>query len=107
MMILNYADHSANERTFLAWVRTVIAIEGFGIAAGRVGGAPAASWTEPVLLLAGAVVIGLAFIRMRHIRARIELAEAVDDEAGPADALLLVLVGALFMLIAAFALHLG
>jgi putative membrane protein len=29
-MIRNFTDHSANERTFLAWVRTAIAIMAFG-----------------------------------------------------------------------------
>jgi len=29
-MIRNYADHAANERTFLAWVRTAIAVMAFG-----------------------------------------------------------------------------
>jgi putative membrane protein len=29
-MIKNYADHAANERTFLAWVRTAIAMMAFG-----------------------------------------------------------------------------
>ena len=29
-MIDRYSDHAANERTFLAWVRTVIAIMAFG-----------------------------------------------------------------------------
>jgi putative membrane protein len=29
-MIRNYTDHSANERTFLAWVRTAIALMAFG-----------------------------------------------------------------------------
>jgi putative membrane protein len=29
-MIENFGDHSANERTFLAWVRTAIAIMAFG-----------------------------------------------------------------------------
>ncbi len=29
-MIKNYTDHSANERTFLAWVRTAIALMAFG-----------------------------------------------------------------------------
>ena len=29
-MIRNYTDHSANERTFLAWVRTAIAMMAFG-----------------------------------------------------------------------------
>jgi hypothetical protein len=29
-MIKRYSDHAANERTFLAWVRTAIAMMGFG-----------------------------------------------------------------------------
>ena len=29
-MIKRYSDHAANERTFLAWVRTAIAIMAFG-----------------------------------------------------------------------------
>ena len=29
-MIRNFSDHSANERTFLAWVRTSIAVIAFG-----------------------------------------------------------------------------
>src|SRR5579863_3425939 len=29
-MIKNFGDHSANERTFLAWVRTSIAVMAFG-----------------------------------------------------------------------------
>jgi putative membrane protein len=29
-MINRYSDHSANERTFLAWVRTAIAVMAFG-----------------------------------------------------------------------------
>jgi putative membrane protein len=30
LSIRNYSDHAANERTFLAWVRTSIAITAFG-----------------------------------------------------------------------------
>lgn len=30
MTIKNYTDHAANERTFLAWVRTSIAVTAFG-----------------------------------------------------------------------------
>ena len=30
MTIRNYSDHAANERTFLAWVRTSIAVTAFG-----------------------------------------------------------------------------
>jgi putative membrane protein len=29
-MIKNFGDHSANERTFLAWVRTSMAVIAFG-----------------------------------------------------------------------------
>jgi putative membrane protein len=29
-MIKNFTDHAANERTFLAWVRTAIAVMAFG-----------------------------------------------------------------------------
>ncbi|MHB1219092.1 MAG: YidH family protein [Alphaproteobacteria bacterium] len=29
-MIKNFSDHSANERTFLAWVRTAVAVMAFG-----------------------------------------------------------------------------
>ena len=29
-MIRNFRDHSANERTFLAWIRTAIAVMAFG-----------------------------------------------------------------------------
>jgi putative membrane protein len=29
-MITRYSDHAANERTFLAWVRTAIAVMAFG-----------------------------------------------------------------------------
>ncbi len=29
-MIQRYSDHAANERTFLAWVRTAIAVMAFG-----------------------------------------------------------------------------
>lgn len=104
-MIPNYADHSANERTFLAWVRTVIAIEGFGIAAARLGHVPPHPRTEIAMLAAGAVVVVLAWLRMRHLRARIDRDEPFDDESRPADALLVALVTALFALIATFALH--
>jgi putative membrane protein len=34
-MIKRYSDHAANERTFLAWVRTAIAVIAFGFPARR------------------------------------------------------------------------
>lgn len=106
-MIRNYADHSANERTFLAWVRTAMAIVGFGLAAARLGGAQAQIWSEIAMLAAGALVVALAFLRMRHVKARISAAQEFDDDALPADGLLMLLVAALFALLAAFVVHVG
>lgn len=106
-MIANYADHSANERTFLAWVRTVMAVVGFGLAAARLGAPGAAIWSKVLLLAAGGVVIGLAFLRMRIVRTRIDATRVLDDGALPTDALLFVLVAALFALLAVFAVHVG
>ncbi len=34
-MIQNFSDHAANERTFLAWVRTAIAVMAFGFLVAR------------------------------------------------------------------------
>jgi putative membrane protein len=104
-MIPNYADHSANERTFLAWVRTVIAIEGFGLAITRLGNGGTQLWSEALMLAAGAFLILLAFARMRHVRTRIEAAERFDDDTLPSDTLLLLMIAALFALLAAFAIH--
>ncbi|HEX3920189.1 MAG TPA: DUF202 domain-containing protein [Caulobacteraceae bacterium] len=36
-MIRNFSDHAANERTFLAWVRTSIAVMAFGFVVERFG----------------------------------------------------------------------
>lgn len=104
-MIRNHADHSANERTFLAWVRTVIAVIGFGLAAARLDGTVPARGSEIALLLVGALVVLLAYLRMRSLRRRIDAATELDDEALPVDALLLGLIAALFALLGAFGLH--
>ncbi|MGD9862793.1 MAG: DUF202 domain-containing protein [Pseudodonghicola sp.] len=106
-MIPNYSEHAANERTFLAWVRTVIAIVGFGLGAGRLGAGTPPIWSEIVLLVAGAVVVFLAYLRMRALRRAIDSDESKNDESGPADALLLMLVAALFALLASFGLNVG
>ncbi len=104
-MIKRYGDHATNERTFLSWVRTVIAIVGFSLAAGRLGQGEVAIWSEIMMLVLGALVIFLAFLRMHYIRRKIEAKELINDAALTADALLFLLVAALFGLIAAFGIH--
>jgi len=104
-VIRNYADHSANERTFLAWVRTAIAVVGFGLAAARLGNLQTAIWSELALLLTGAIVILVAYARMRNLRRRIASEEERDDGAPRADALLILLTMALLAMLAMFAVH--
>lgn len=104
-MIVNFESHASNERTFLAWVRTAVAIVGFGLAAARLGAHPAPLWSELLMLGAGAAVIVLAWARMRHVRARIDRTDRLPDDEGPAEAFLLLLVVALFALLGSFAIH--
>lgn len=106
-MIPHFGDHASNERTFLAWVRTVIAIEGFGIAAARLSGTEHGKWLEPSMLAAGVVVVVLAYIRMRFLRQRILHEEAEDDGGTGTDVLLLLLTASLFALVALFSLRMS
>jgi putative membrane protein len=91
MTIKYFSDHAANERTFLAWVRTGIAIMAFGflverfdiflkIAAASLGQRPHAGASQAfgnvaglTLIIAGAALIFLAGLRFKKI------AKAIDD----------------------------
>jgi putative membrane protein len=57
------------------------------------------------LLVAGALVIAIAFVRMRRVRARIRAGALFDDDALAADGLLMLLVAALFGLLGMFGAH--
>ncbi|QEA39511.1 DUF202 domain-containing protein [Pistricoccus aurantiacus] len=104
-MIDNFSSHAANERTFLSWVRTVVAIVGFGLAAARLGNQHPPLWSEILVLGAGAVVILIAWLRMRQVSRRIDSVDHLPDDSGPAEVLLMLLVGALFVLLGSFAIH--
>lgn len=104
-MIKNYTDHSANERTFLAWVRTAMAVVGFGLAAARLNSGTPSFGSELALLASGALVILIAYIRMLWLRKRISRDEELDDASIGPDAMLAALVIALFLLLGAFGLH--
>ena len=99
-MIDRYTNHAANERTFLAWVRTAVGIVGFGLVFGRVGGTAAAPVFELGMLVGGAIVILIAFVRMRVVGARIDSDRPEEDASILADGLLIVLVLGLFALMA-------
>jgi putative membrane protein len=97
-MIRGYTDHSANERTFLAWVRTGIAVTAFGFlvekfklftpAAAAVSASDSTSgpasdglvkaighYDGLALAVLGTVVIVVAAVRFIRIRAALDDAE--------------------------------
>jgi inner membrane protein YidH len=112
-MIERYSDHAANERTFLAWVRTAIAIMAFGflvqkfdlflrIAAGSLAARPTPAGGQTVGTVAGLllIVLGGAVMVFAAIRFR-KTALAIDAEdvrPGPGVGLDITLVALLLML---------
>ena len=100
-MIRNFSDHAANERTFLAWVRTAIAVMAFGflvakfnlflkIAAQSLAGGGQAV-TVPgggfggaagiVLILAGTAMVGVAAVRFVRTGRAIDSPQQATDGA--------------------------
>ena len=100
-MIRNFSDHAANERTFLAWVRTAIAVMAFGflvakfnlflkiaaeslaggghavaVPGGAFGGAAGI-----VLILAGTVMVAVAALRFLRTGRAIDSPEPHTDGA--------------------------
>lgn len=114
-MIEHYTDHAANERTFLAWMRTAIAIMAFGFlvekfdlfirletvrqagqsAAGRLHGESASSVVGLGVIAFGAALILLAAWRFHDTGRRIDAAETTAGRQTTTYvvALLVVLVG--------------
>ncbi len=94
-MIPQFSDHAANERTYLAWVRTAIAIIAFGFLIERfdlflayIGHNAARSspvrhldvseCTGLLLILFGTVIILLATLRFLHHRRGIASEQIID-----------------------------
>jgi putative membrane protein len=112
-MIERYSDHAANERTFLAWIRTAIAVMAFGFLVERfdlflqiAGATLARKALSPtgqlvgnvaglILIVLGAIMIGLATWRFRRTAIAIDSPGTVP---GPADRIDFLLAGLLTML---------
>jgi inner membrane protein YidH len=121
-MIPRYSDHAANERTFLAWVRTAIAIMAFGFLVekfdlflqiasetlGRralpVGGQSVGNIAGLILIALGSATMILAIIRFRRTAGSIDSTDVRPDVGGQADA---ILAGLLFTLGAALFVYLA
>ncbi|MGH7066434.1 MAG: YidH family protein [Acetobacteraceae bacterium] len=113
-MIRNFTDHAANERTFLAWIRTAIAVMAFGflvakfdlflrIAAVSLGvrrsamamnGGGFGAAAGIVLIIAGTIMVALAAVRFVRTRRAIE-SEGLRAEGARIDLALGVLMVAL------------
>ncbi len=118
-MIKRYSDHAANERTFLAWVRTAIAVMAFGfvierfdlflqVAAPQLALQQVAPHGQMIANLAGLAFIGIGVVmivvagfRLVKTAKDIETEDAVPSPGERSDlalAALLVLLGlALFL----------
>ncbi|HEY1615600.1 MAG TPA: DUF202 domain-containing protein [Rhizomicrobium sp.] len=123
-MIHGYTDHAANERTFLAWVRTGIAIVAFGFVVEKfnlflqtinaVGGGKASTrWHPPgvvghyeglALILGGVGLIILATVRFVRITRSLD-----DDQPHTAKGIRaeLVLCATLVVLVASYCVYLA
>jgi putative membrane protein len=89
-MIERYSDHAANERTFLAWVRTAIAIMAFGFLVEKfdlfvemadtargghrvtMGGQTLANIAGLALIVLGCATLVLAIVRFRKTALEID-----------------------------------
>ncbi len=118
-MIERYGDHAANERTFLAWVRTAIAIMAFGFLVEKfdlfleiasqtlarrvlnIGGQTVGNVAGLILIGLGAIMIVVALVRFRKTEREIDSAERMVGSGERLDvalAALLALIGlALFV----------
>jgi len=121
-MIERYSDHAANERTFLAWVRTAIAIMAFGFLVERFdlflevvsrsagarslppGGHLVGNIAGLLLIALGGVTMVLAAVRFRKTSAAIDREER---EPATGERMDLALVGLLTLLGAALFVYLA
>ena len=121
-MIDRYSDHAANERTFLAWVRTAIAIMAFGFLvekfdlfveiAGKslgnhrvtVGGQTLANVAGLALIVLGCATLVLAIMRFRKTSLDID---NPDKCVGPGERLDITLGGLIVLLGAAMFVYLA
>ena len=74
-MIRGYSDHAANERTFLAWVRTAIAVMAFGFLVEKFD--PAQKFADIAGL--ALIVLGTAMVAIAATRF-LTTAKTIDSE---------------------------
>ncbi|NNL67523.1 MAG: DUF202 domain-containing protein [Myxococcales bacterium] len=106
-MIRRYTDHAANERTYLAWIRTAVALMGLGFVVerfdlfvqylardGGAGGAgdPAVKIGGMILIAFGVLVLAVSTFRYLRFKQLIASGEERDFDASNSDLVLVALV---------------
>lgn len=71
-MIEKLQDHTSNERTYLAWIRTAIAIAGFGVLIEKLPSTPNNTWAGTALVILSAALVLLSSLRFLVIRKQID-----------------------------------
>lgn len=111
----NFTDHAANERTFLAWIRTGIAVMAFGFLVEKftlflnyvrlalhqskaVTGGGGAQVVGIALICLGVVMLILTTIRFKTTEAQIDLPEVVKE----CSTIPVIVLGVLLSLVGAF-----
>lgn len=75
-MIEKFQEHTANERTFLAWTRTAIAIAGFGVLIEKLPNTAPALWAGLVLVGLSALLVAASTARFLVIRQQLNRGSA-------------------------------
>jgi putative membrane protein len=123
-MIKRYSDHAANERTFLAWVRTAIAVMAFGflierfdlfvrvaapqLAQRQLGaqlgdhGEGFANWAGLAFIIIGIVTIAIAWLRFSRTASDIDRQDEVASPGERFDLALAVMIGLLGLSLALY-----
>lgn len=117
-MIERYNDHAANERTYLAWVRTALAFMAFGLVVERfdlfvrslpgLADTPGASLFGLaragglLLILLGVVVLAISSRRYLHFKQLIASDELRDFGSSRTDLALVVIVALIGVLMTAY-----
>ena len=105
-MIRRYTDHAANERTYLAWIRTAVALMGLGFVVerfdlfvqylardgGAASGDPAVKIGGMVLIAFGVLVLAVSPFRYLRFKQLIASGEERDFGASNSDLVLVALV---------------
>jgi len=122
-VINRYTDHAANERTYLAWVRTAIAVMAFGflvekfdlfleVAAQSLSGQQPTALNQAVgdvagllLILLGGAMMVVATMRFRQVATDIDAAETRPGRGTRIDVTLVMLLLALGGTLFAFLLY--